>query len=182
MAECLDDDIPVLDDPNAQSTIPCDDCEGTEDVFSYCLDCPGALCDKCKEGHQRRKMTRSHKIVNYSDPIVENSKKVAALGKCAKHPGNAMVAYCERCGITCCSHCLAADHKNHPTKEIFEKYNAVKSNIEQFIQRNETTLKALEADISETESDIRNEIAKATKLEVQLNLALKSIRDVFEFL
>ena len=180
MAECLDDDdIPVLVDPNAQSTVPCDDCESTEDVFSYCVDCPGALCEKCKEGHQRRKMTRSHKVVDYTDPIVENSKKVAALGKCEKHPGNPMVSYCDKCGRPCCLNCLAADHINHQTKDIFDKYKDVKASVEKYIQKNESTVKALSDDIRQTEADIEYEIASAARLEKQLETTLKKIQAAF---
>ena len=169
--------IPVLNDPNAQSTVPCDDCESTEDVFSYCVDCPGALCEKCKEGHQRRKMTRSHKVVDYTDPIVENSKKVAALGKCEKHPGNPMVSYCEKCRIPCCFHCLASDHRDHKATEIIQKYNDAKANIEKYIQTNKSESKRLSDDISATEGYIELEITNATKLEEQLKSIIKGINE-----
>ena len=176
ITECPDDeDIPIIDDPNTQATVPCDDCEGTEDVFSYCLDCHGALCDKCKESHQRKKMTRSHKIVPYSDPKVEYSKNIAAFEKCSKHPDNAMISFCEKCQHPCCVYCVSTDHKLHDTKGINDKISYAKVEIEQYIKTHESTISALSEDIAKSEQDIVKEIADAEKAENQLDSALKDV-------
>ena len=175
-AECADDEeIPTIYDPNTQATVPCDDCEDNEDVFSYCLDCPGALYDRCKESHQRKKMTRSHNVVPYSDPKVEHSKNIAAFEKCSKHPGNAMIAFCEKCKQPCCSYCVATDHKWHDTKDIIDKISDAKVEIEQYIKTHESTISAFSEDIERSEQDIVQEIANAEKAETKLDSALKDL-------
>ena len=181
MAECLDvEDIPIADDHNAQATVPCDDCEGTEDVFSYCLDCPGALCEMCKEGHQRRKMTRSHKIVRYDDPEVERAKDIASLGKCDKHASNSIVAYCERCEKLCCSHCVATEHKNHETTDILDKIHDAKLEVGEYIEAQKVTIESLTNDIAETKDEIEKEISKAKESEDKVDAVLKMIHAMID--
>ena len=177
MAGRLDKDkIPEAKGPRAQSTVSCDDCEGIEDVFSYCINCPGALCEKCKESHKKRKMTQSHRIVDYDDPIVENLKKVAALGKCQKHTDSSIVAYCEKCDIPCCAHCLAADHRNHEAKEIFEKYTELKIKTGKFIKIHANTLRAISDDIADTKEEIQRESSSDTKTQKEIDAVLKEVR------
>ena len=174
MAECLENEnIAVDDNPNVQATIPCDDCEDTEDVFSYCLDCPGALCENCKDSHRRRKMTRSHTVVPYDDPKVEISKNIASDWQCEKHSGNAIVARCEDCGQPCCYFCVATDHKGHEILGVVDKMCDAKNKIEQFIEAHEIAIETLSDDIRKMELEIQKEMSNAQTAENKIDEVLK---------
>ena len=179
MAEYLGyDDIPVETDPNAQATVPCGECGETEDVCSYCLDCPGALCENCKQSHKRRNTTRFHNIVPYDNPAVEDVKSVAAFGKCEEHPENSISIYCKYCRKPCCIHCAA--HQNHNTIGIVDKLKHAKCEIEEYVQDHEDTIKKLAGDISETNNEISQEISIATIAEKQLDAVLMDLHKALD--
>ena len=178
MAKCSDDEnIPEVDadDTNAQATIPCGDCGETKDVFSYCLGCPWGLCDVCKPSHERKIMTKAHKIVPYSDQAVDNLKNIAAQWKCERHRGYAIVSYCVGCDRPCCRYCVDLDHKEHKLQCICDTISDAKCDIELYIQTNEKTIKTVSEDIANTERAVECEEGFAKEAVEQLDTVLKDM-------
>ncbi|XP_021367333.1 uncharacterized protein LOC110459423 [Mizuhopecten yessoensis] len=118
----------------AQVHVPntCAFCESIQDVNWYCNDCCEALCDKCKEGHQRGKKTRNDDII----PIKKGNKRREAVlpEVCKTHRGKTCDLYCSDCGIAMCAMCFTETHKQHTFKNIEEEIVSQREYIQDQLQ------------------------------------------------
>ncbi|XP_021366702.1 uncharacterized protein LOC110459009 [Mizuhopecten yessoensis] len=99
-------------------------CESIQEVNWFCNDCQEALCDKCKDGHQRGKKTRNDDVV----PIREANKQdqVVLPEVCKIHRGKTCDLYCSDCDIVMCTMCFTEKHKQHTFKNIKEEIDSQK--------------------------------------------------------
>ncbi|XP_033748929.1 uncharacterized protein LOC117333639 [Pecten maximus] len=96
-------------------------CDSVQDVNWYCNDCQEALCDKCKETHQRAKRTRNDEVV----PIKQADKTGQAVlpEVCKIHPGKTRDLFCTECNVAICSMCFTMNHKQHAFKHFEDEIN-----------------------------------------------------------
>ncbi|KAK3083137.1 hypothetical protein FSP39_014908 [Pinctada imbricata] len=108
---------------------PCDLCETTEDVNSFCRNCSQNLCDGCKRLHLRSTVSREHNVVHISEGKSSESEATA----CAKH-GERLFFYCRTCTIFFCPKCLNPSHKNHDFLDTDEYAKELQSRVTTVIQ------------------------------------------------
>ncbi|XP_033746925.1 transcription intermediary factor 1-beta-like [Pecten maximus] len=91
-------------------------CDSKDDVKWFCNDCQEALCDRCKEGHQRGKKTRNDDVVHIQQA---NKHSGAVLQEvCKIHPGKSSDLFCTECNVVMCSLCFTQKHKQHAFKHF----------------------------------------------------------------
>ena len=91
-----------------QAPITCLDCEGHKNVNSYCVDCKGNICDKCKT----RRLHKHHKIFPRTHREAVKARRKAKQ-RCKKHSDREYVTFCKKCSQPCCSDCIAKEHALH---------------------------------------------------------------------
>ncbi|XP_033729922.1 tripartite motif-containing protein 45-like [Pecten maximus] len=110
----------------AQVHVPytCAWCDSEHDVNWYCNDCQEALCDKCKETHQRARRTRNDEVV----PIKQANKQGEAVlpEVCKVHPGKTCDLFCTECNVAICLMCFTSNHKQHAFKHFEYEINTQK--------------------------------------------------------
>ncbi|OWF49651.1 uncharacterized protein LOC110451436 [Mizuhopecten yessoensis] len=147
----------------AQVHVPntCALCESIQDVNWYCNDCQEALCDKCKDGHQRGKKTRNDDVV----PIKEANKLGEAVlpEGCKTHRGKTCDLYCSDCDIVMCAMCFTEKHKQHTFKKIEEEIDSQK----QYMQDQLKILKSKSDHFNDSLSK-RHEMNKSVKESVDV--------------
>ncbi|XP_033746876.1 uncharacterized protein LOC117332101 [Pecten maximus] len=99
-------------------------CDSVQDVNWYCNDCQEALCDKCKETHQRARRTRNDEVV----PIKQANKQAEVVlpEVCKNHPGKTCDLFCTECNVAICSMCFTQKHKQHAFKHFEDEINTQK--------------------------------------------------------
>jgi Leucine-rich repeat (LRR) protein len=83
------------------------DCKN-EEIFKYCPQCKKTFCGEHAGKHIEENKSHEKMI------ILINEKN----GKCAEHPLNECVQYCENCNKNLCSNCLEK-HNGHIIKHLF---------------------------------------------------------------
>ena len=111
-----------------QTIVICDQCEGTKNVNSYCLDCKANICDDCKV----KRLHREHQLLPRTDKRVTRARKLAKR-HCQKHPGNHYVTFCKQCNDPCCPICISGNHQRHSFCDIEDAATEAKSNLKTYI-------------------------------------------------
>ena len=115
---------------DCQTPVICDQCETPKNVNSYCLDCKGNICDKCKEN----RLHREHELLPRTDPRVAKARKLAKQ-RCKVHPGNYYVSFCKKCNTPCCQVCVAKEHRRHSCCDIADVVDEAKSDLQTCLNR-----------------------------------------------
>ena len=125
-----------LEDPDVsdfQAPVTCLDCEGHKNVNSYCVDCKGNICDKCKT----RRLHKEHRIFprTHRDAVKARRK---AKQRCKKHTEKEYVTFCKKCSVPCCSDCIAKEHVNHAFINIEDAAKDAMADIKTYMGKLET--------------------------------------------
>ena len=105
-----------------QTVIKCDDCGDSFNVHWFCKNCPGSLCDSCKERHKTKAITSKHSVVPRTQTVVRAHGPAKIAEQCYRHKGKDITIYCKRCKVGCCAKCHADNHKLHDFCPIEEAY------------------------------------------------------------
>ncbi|XP_065938399.1 tripartite motif-containing protein 3-like [Magallana gigas] len=100
--------------PDAQHYLVC----GTEDCKKncqfYCNDCHHAMCEQCRDDHQKSPDTKGHEVVPY-----KQRKRQLPMQKCKIHPTKDIDLLCEECQIPLCSKCATTkEHRGHEFTDL----------------------------------------------------------------
>ena len=105
-----------------QTAIKCDDCGDSFNVHWFCKNCPGSLCDICKERHKTKAITSKHSVVPRTQTVVRAHGPAKIAEQCSSHKGKDITIYCKKCKVGCCANCHADNHKLHDFCPIEEAY------------------------------------------------------------
>ena len=149
-----------------QTVIKCDDCGDSFNVHWFCKNCPGSLCDSCKDRHKTKAITSKHAVVPRTQTVVRAHGPAKIAEQCSRHKGNDITIYCKNCKVGCCAKCHADNHKLHDFCPIEEAYLEKEISLNAYIQELEdevhTKLDQLidnaKHDNTEEESSIEKEI------------------------
>ena len=73
-----------------QRVVTCDVCGGCHSVPCFCKNCPGSLCDPCKEYHKTTAISSKYSVVPRTQTIVRSHgpAKIAKIAEqCPRHKG-----------------------------------------------------------------------------------------------
>ena len=126
------DTMASSDEPDVsdyQTPVTCLDCEGHKNVNSYCVDCKGNICDRCKT----RRLHKEHRIFPRTHrEAVKARRKAKQL--CKKHADYEYVTFCKKCSVPCCSDCIAKEHINHAFINIEDAANNIIAKIQSYMR------------------------------------------------
>lgn len=105
--------------------VECEYCLGAEAEWK-CLDCKLDLCTKCKEGHIRVPLLKTHKIVHRENV---GELCVDQIMFCPSHSDEPIKFSCQECGTPICVKCKITKHDHHKTETIQETVEKLVYNI-----------------------------------------------------
>ncbi|XP_062575485.1 uncharacterized protein LOC134237396 [Saccostrea cucullata] len=109
---------------SAQDVMRCDLCE-TAVVQMHCDTCLVNLCKACVGEHFSADLSKPHAIVDFND-----RKSTPLYPGCKFHNKQQCTMYCNQCGISVCTKCLASDqHLGHKLSEILQVVDEKKEKI-----------------------------------------------------
>ena len=76
---------PAASSTFAEHYVQCDNCDENP-AQNVCKSCPGHLCDECKTEHERRKITKNHKLTTFR---TDNEELLDVL-YCSEHGNKKM--------------------------------------------------------------------------------------------
>ncbi|XP_065933831.1 E3 ubiquitin-protein ligase TRIM45-like [Magallana gigas] len=114
----------------AQHFLECDNCEEHPAKF-LCKSCPGHLCENCKTEHEKKKMTRSHKIVS----LISNNENMVDLLYCKDHTKKKLECYCNRCKEPVCTDCIIQSHNGHSVESLSTVYKRTTDQAREQIEK-----------------------------------------------
>ena len=117
-----------------QTVIKCDDCSDSFNVNWFCKNCPGSLCDACKERHQTKAITSKHSVVPRTQTVVRAHGPAKIAEQCSRHKGKDITIYCKKCIVGCCAKCHADNHKLHDFCPIEEAYLEKEISLKAYIK------------------------------------------------
>ncbi|KAK3094042.1 hypothetical protein FSP39_023389 [Pinctada imbricata] len=127
-------DEEVMDQYPTQHVVECEDCGEQGDIPWYCKNCPGSLCDKCKEAHQRSGILKKHSIVPRSSVVLRTYGPAKIAEMCKTHPEKDISTYCNDCKVPCCASCLVEKHQRHSFSLIEDEYLAAETRLNDHIK------------------------------------------------
>ena len=149
-----------------QTVIKCDECGDSFNIDWFCKNCPGSLCEACKERHITRAITSKHSVVPRTQTVVRSHVPARIAEQCPRHKGRDISIYCKKCKVACCTKCHAEIHKHHdfcPIEEVYlEKEISLNTYIKELEDNVQKKLDGLidseKHDNTEQESSIEKEI------------------------
>ena len=106
--------------------IPCDICDGTDDVNSFCVNCKQNYCDNCKKGHLRSASSKHHKFLSIGDGLLASKRQGDT---CTEH-NDQVLFFCKTCGKATCSACVTGKHKKHDFDLISQMVSGMREKLE----------------------------------------------------
>ncbi|VDI46948.1 Hypothetical predicted protein [Mytilus galloprovincialis] len=93
----------------------CSTCS-TNEGSSFCYECNQALCEACKNIHDKFKSTKNHKVTDIKkvDRLVFKTEI-----ECTNHK-EIYTIFCTKCRCLVCTSCLTSDHKGHEFAAVDE--------------------------------------------------------------
>ncbi|XP_021344564.1 uncharacterized protein LOC110444515 [Mizuhopecten yessoensis] len=140
---------------------PCAWCENIQDVNWYCNDCQEALCDGCKESHQRARKTRNDVVVPITRAIKQNQAFLSEV--CKTHHGKSCDLYCCDCEIMMCATCFTEKHSQHVFKNIELEIDVQKQFLRELLITLDSNLDHFNDNISK-----RHEVSKSFEENVEV--------------
>lgn len=149
---------------SAQHFVQCEECE--ENPAKYvCKTCPGQLCKECKTKHEKRKISKNHKITLFSTQNTE----FADLLYCPKHKEKKLECFCGRCKIPICTECIIVSHNGHKIQKFRAVFKEVRDNLQKKKYEIEKTLLPQYTMMLAEEREKRSELSKqAEAIESQI--------------
>ena len=156
-----------------QAPVTCLDCEGHKNVNSYCVDCKGNICDKCRT----RRLHKEHRIFPRSHrEAVKARRKVKQ--RCKKHPYKEYVMFCKICNKPCCHDCIAKEHVHHAFTNIEDVAKDAISNIQTYMGTLESVvLPSIEKAYGEVKDGIGNYNQSLEKAKQDSKRRFKSLHE-----
>ena len=140
----------------------------------YCVYCDDKLCDQCKNGHKKHRLTKEHQIVEIGEEETEHLLKRNSRF-CEKHTAEQIKLYCCGCELVLCTKCFVSEHKGHHVDDI----DTIAENHRQLLQ---TTYENLITKTKDHTNLLANQIAKKetfvadiTKIEIDLDKQILEI-------
>jgi len=107
-------------------TSPCEACSGDEESESevrnvasvYCVECQMKICHTCERAHKAFKSTRSHKLAEIGDKIINTLYQSMPLSYCDQHKDENLKIYCFECKMVVCMMCYIELHNAHKCSDI----------------------------------------------------------------
>ena len=156
----------VAEEYPTQRVVTCDVCGGSDSVPWFCKNCPGSLCDSCKNSHKTTAISSKHSVVPRTQTVVRTHGPAKIAEQCPSHKGKDIATYCKSCKVACCVKCLAENHKHHDFCPIEEAYLEKEQELNVYIKTlEEDVQKSLDKVIDEAREDSNSEdisIKKAT--------------------
>ena len=126
--------------------IPCDICDATDDVNSFCVNCKQNYCNICKRGHLRSVSSKHHKFLSIGDGLLASKRQADT---CAKH-NEQVQFFCKTCGKATCSACVTGKHKKHDFDLITEMVVGVREQLNKNAARKEEEIEKISQQLSAT--------------------------------
>lgn len=99
--------------------IKCDLCESDENITVKCIDCDQLLCTICSAVHQKIKLCKDHKVIQYTQTDAESPTfKIKKNSFCQKHTEETLRFHCIRCEEPVCRDCKHTSHEGHKTEDL----------------------------------------------------------------
>ena len=117
-----------------QTVIKCDVCGTTNNIKWFCKNCPGSLCDTCRDSHKTTDISRKHVIVQRTGSVVRTHGPAKIAEECQQHKGKDISTYCLDCSVPCCVKCLADHHQRHEFRPIDEVYSDTEIRLNAYIK------------------------------------------------
>ena len=141
-----------------QRVVTCDVCGGSDSVPWFCKNCPGSLCDSCKDSHKTTAISSKHSVVPRTQTVVRTHGPAKIAEQCPRHKGKDIATYCKSCKVACCVKCLAENHKRHDFCPIEETYLEKEHKLNVYIKTlEEDVQKSLDKVIDEAREDSNSE-------------------------
>ncbi|XP_065511417.1 transcription intermediary factor 1-beta isoform X2 [Caloenas nicobarica] len=149
-----------------ESTQCCTSCEDNAPATSYCVECSEPLCDTCVEAHQRVKYTKDHTVRAIGTGKAKEGERAA---RCAAHPGELLVFFCNTCDALTCHDCQLGAHKDH-------QYQFLEDAVKGQRQALATLVKNLgdkHANLQRSTKEVRSCIRQVTDVQKQVQVDVK---------
>ena len=124
--------------------IPCDICDTTDDVNSFCVNCKQNHCDNCKKGHLRSASSKYHKFVSIGDGLLASQR---CGDTCIEHIEQVQF-FCKTCGKATCSVCGTDKHRKHDFGLINQMASGVRDKFEKATAMKEEEIENISQQIS----------------------------------
>ena len=157
--------------------IPCDICDATDDVNSFCVNCKQNYCDNCKKGHLRSASSKHHKFLSIGDGLLVSKRQGDT---CTEH-NEQVQFFCKTCGKATCSVCVTDQHKRHDFGLINQMASAVRNQFEKATAMKEEEIKNISQQISTATVDakyIENSEKNIATIKQTTDNWVKGIREV----
>ena len=143
----------------------------------YCKTCREYLCRKCKESHQRFKVSRSHTIVSSTDVAPDGQNASTFKVYCACDQSLEVVIYCESHDEVVCMTCKSVKHRKCNVTTLREKGSTYKiSDIQTIIQN----VHSLEEKIKQFQQDRDSDTERIESMIETSREKIKSLRKDFD--
>ena len=106
----------MMANSEAQTIVICEICDNSNPVRWICVNCLENLCDSCKIGHKRGKLTKHHEVVSKRDYYKLKGTKRLEI-QCELH-NDICTFYCPSCNDISCTKCVTENHLGHALQKI----------------------------------------------------------------
>ena len=149
--------------------VPCDICDTTDDVNSFCANCKQNFCDGCKKGHLRTASSKHHKFLSIGDSLVASSH-VSDI--CTDHKEQKQF-YCRTCSKTACPECLAKHHQKHEFSVVNTFAASIRQDIIDKLSEKEREIDTLSHTIGTCPSEIETFKFESRQVKAAITTSIK---------
>jgi hypothetical protein len=128
---------------------------------AVCLDCHDVFCDTCKVGHTQQRVTRHHKVQDFTaltaDQLASNRPP-----SCPNHPDKDCELFCSTHNQAICTLCSVSHHRGCPdVKELQHKSEECQASLTQRVAGLVTDIQQLDAACTRLEQQQQDTQKKA---------------------
>ena len=157
--------------------IPCDICDTTDDVNSFCVNCKQNYCDECKKGHLRSDSSKHHKFISIGDGLLASRSQGH---QCNEH-NEQVLFFCKTCGKAICPVCATDEHKRHDFGMITKMVSGRREQLERSAARKESEIENVSEQISSCTVSLTRKYTENSKKNISIiKETVKDWMEVFE--
>ena len=136
----------------------CDQCDEEATATMFCKSCCEVMCSECTKSHQRRRKTKTHKLLAIKGTQSEELKQAitshlaSSPAPCPDHPEEVLKFYCVKCSQAACLVCVVLSHNGHKTSTVEEIAKDVSKVLHESVEKLEdpsTRLQKALGDVSD---------------------------------
>ena len=146
--------------PEGDAELKCDDCNKSDPVVAFCVDCELYLCKVCYDYHSKKHERHDVMLLD----------SITQPGYCPEHPNYKIEHYCKTCDKFSCLYCAMShhvgdDHDNDIIEKMAYKHRKLLCETIAPVEEMSENLSKAEANIVSTQEKIKEQ---ASEIEQQI--------------